>query len=313
MNFSPADRPLQRADIAIHCGDLTDGSKLEEYRMAIELLKDLDTPLELAIAGNHDFTMDVPAFEKKVAEATQSLDSELLAREYGTPGEAKQLFEEAKDAGIILLDEGTHCFELENGALLTVYASPYTPAFGAWGFQRHPNQGYKFSIEAGVDVVVTHGPPKGIMDYINGQGRAGCPDLFAAIARARPLLHCFGHIHEGWGAKLVTWRECDGEQQPNHFTSIDNDRSPLIEKLAGLVSSIFDTQEDIERKLAKSERYKQERCCKTSHCRGDEYPLEHGGQTLFINASFSGCGDLPVQRPWLVDIELPRAQLNLTS
>lgn len=125
MNFGPEDMPLQRADIAIHCGDLTDGSKLEEFR----------TPLKLAIAGNHDFTMDIPAFKKIVAEATPPLDPELVAKEFGIPGEARQLFEEAKDAGIMLLDEGTHRFTHENGALLTVYASPYTPALGAWGFQ----------------------------------------------------------------------------------------------------------------------------------------------------------------------------------
>ncbi len=93
MDFNPADRPLQRADVAIHCGDLTDGSKLEEFRTAIQLLKDINVPLKLAIAGNHDFTMDVPAFEKKVAEATPPLDLELVAKEYGALGEARQLFE----------------------------------------------------------------------------------------------------------------------------------------------------------------------------------------------------------------------------
>ena len=313
MNFSPADRPLQRADIAIHCGDLTDGSKLEEFRTAIQLLKDLDAPLKLAIAGNHDFTMDIPAFERKVAEARPSPDPKLLAKEYGTPGDARHLFEAARDAGIILLDEGTHRFTLGNGALLTVYASPYTPAFGAWGFQYHPEQGHTFSIVKKVDVVITHGPPNGIMDYTYGRERAGCSDLFAAVARARPLLHCFGHIHEGWGAKLVTWRECYGEQPPTHFTAIDNNRSSQIEKLAGLVPYSFDTQENIEQKLAKLERYNRERCCKTSHCAGDECPLEYGQQTLFVNASISGCGDGLVQKPWLVDLELPRAQLDPTS
>ena len=49
---------------------------------------------------------------------------------YGACEEARQLFEseEAKAAGIVFLDEGTHRFELANGALLTVYASPYTPS-----------------------------------------------------------------------------------------------------------------------------------------------------------------------------------------
>lgn len=74
-----------------------------------------------------------------------------------------------------------------------------------------------------------------------------------------------------------------------------------------MVPSISDTQEKKEHKLAKLKRYNQEKCCKTSHCANDEYPLERGHQTLFVNASSSGCGDLPVQKPWLVDLELPRA------
>jgi predicted phosphodiesterase len=306
IDFSPNSRPLQCADVAIHCGDLTDGSKLEEFRTAIHLLKEIKAPLKLAIAGNHDFTMDFSAFKDKVAEATPPPDLELVAKEYGTLGEARRLFKEVEAMGIILLDEGTHKFTLENGALLTVYASPYTPALGAWGFQYHPDQGHEFLVDSGVDIVITHGPPKGIMDYTHGGERAGCPDLFAAVARAKPRVHCFGHIHEGWGAKLVTWRD-RYDEQPTHFTAIDNGRSLLIEKLAGLEPSRFDSPEDVEQKLKKVERYNQDRCCATSHCVGDEYPLEYGGQTLFVNASVSDSGGLPVQKPWLVDVELPRA------
>lgn len=65
MEFRSEDKPLQHADVAIHCGDLTEESKLEEYRASIQLLKDIHAPLKLVIAGNHDFTMDIPAFRKK--------------------------------------------------------------------------------------------------------------------------------------------------------------------------------------------------------------------------------------------------------
>lgn len=302
MEFSTADKFLQCVDVAIHCGDITDGSTLEEFRTTIQLLQDINAPLKLAIAGNHDFTMDIPAFQKKVAEARPPLDPELVRKEYGAIGEARRMFEEA---GIMFLDEGTHHFTLTNEALLKVYASPYTPAFGAWGFQYHRELGHHFSIERGVDVAITHGPPKGIMDYTYGRERAGCQNLFAAIAQARPRIHCFGHIHEGWGAKMVTWRDHHGEQ-PTHFTAIDNDRSHVIEKLAGLEPSRFDTQEDVEQKYKTLERYRQDRCCLTSHCVEDEYSLEHGRQTLFVNASISGSEDRPVPRPWLVEIELPK-------
>jgi Icc-related predicted phosphoesterase len=52
--------------------------------------------------------------------------------------------------------------------------------------------------------MMTHGPPKGILDECE-QGNMGCENLLRAARRARPRLYCFGHIHEGYGSKLITW------------------------------------------------------------------------------------------------------------
>jgi Calcineurin-like phosphoesterase len=302
------EKPLMSVDVAIHCGDLTNGSKLEEFRTAIRLIKAINAPLKLVIAGNHDFTLDTPAFERKVAEAIPALDSDLVAKEYGFYGNARQLLEDARHAGIIFLDEGNHQFKLTNGALLKVYASPWTPALGAWGFQYPPSKGHNFSVDGRTDIVITHGPPKGIMDFTLAKERAGCPVLFWAIARARPAIHCFGHIHEGWGAKLVAWRPGVGELgEPNHFNAIDNDRSVVIETLAGITPSRFDTPGDLREKQINVDRYSQERCCATSHCTGDEHPIRKGEYTLFVNAALEGDGGLLTQKPFLVEIELAKA------
>lgn len=309
MDLTP---PIQHADVAIHCGDLTNESKIDEFRTTIKLLQDIDAPLKLVIAGNHDFTLDVPTFKRKVAEleARQYVAPELLAKVYGEYGEARRLFEdeEVKANGIIFLDEGTHRFNLANEALLTVYVSPYTPttSLGDWGFQYRHDQGHDFSIEEKVDVVITHGLPEGIMDYTDSSQRAGCPTLFEVVARARPRIHCFGHIHEGWGAKLVTWRDKLSEK-PSHFADIDNKRSVLVEKLSSLRESEFDWPETLKTKSEKMKYYDRERCCATSHCTGDAHPIEYGSQTLFVNAAIEGrYDDYPVQLPWLVDIELPK-------
>lgn len=272
----------QYADVAIHCGDMTTESKMEEYRASIRLLQSVNAPLKLVIAGNHDFTLDIPAFQKIVAESRPPLDPKLIEHVYGFNGDARRVLNEA--AGINFLDEGTYSFRLDNGASLTVYASPYTPSLGSWGFQYHPDHGHNFSIHK-VDVAMTHGPPKGIMDYTYSGERAGCPYLFGAISRARPRMHCFGHIHEGWGAKLVTWRQ-KSSQQPSHLTEIDNGSSVLIDKLSTLTSKTFSV---------------------TSHCTGNPNQLEYGSQTLFVNASIEGAGDIPIQPPWLIDLELPLA------
>ena len=306
IEFEREDRPLHHADVAIHCGDLTEESTLEEYRASLRLLMDIQAPLKLVIAGNHDFTMDIPVFREKIAHARAPLDPELVRKVYGDYGDARQLFEDARSAGIIFLDEGSHRFTLENGTILTVYASPYTPSFGDWGFQYDPSQGHTFEILEGVDLVITHGPPKGIMDYTISKQRAGCPDLFEAIARARPRLHCFGHIHEGWGARKVTWRK-QLTEKPSHFTDIDNDKSTTVAKLSEFDHSRFDTPEVREEKSKNERYYRRQRCYATAHCIGDENSLEYGAQTLFVNAAIQSIGGQHLQLPWLVELELPKA------
>ena len=126
QEFPPEYIPLQHADVAIHCGDLTQESKLDEYRASIRLLMAIQAPLKLAIAGNHDFTLDTPIFRKKVADVKPPLDLELVRKFHGEDGDARQIFEDAKAAGMIFLDEGNNKFVLENNAILTVYASPWT-------------------------------------------------------------------------------------------------------------------------------------------------------------------------------------------
>ncbi len=301
--FSSEGHPHHNADVAIHCGDLTEESKIAEFRASLELLKSIDAPLKLVIAGNHDFTLDIPMFKKKVAEARPPLRQDEVTKEYGDFGEVRAMFREAEDADIRFLDEGTHRFILENGAALIVYASPYTPSLSDWGFQYHPQEGHEFSIETGTDVAMTHCPPRGVLDLTYSRKRAGSAELFAAVARTRPVLHCYGHIHEAWGAKLVTWRE-NVSNTPSHFSDIDNDKSVLIGDLKRLNPSKLDDDEAVQAKAKKVEAYAKDRCFRTSHCTRDEHPLERGRQTLFVNASIEGDEKQPMQLPWLVDLEL---------
>ena len=287
----PTSITNQTFDILIHCGDLTTESKLTEYKSTLNLLHSISAPLKLTIPGNHDFTMDIPIFEKKVAEAQPALDPVLVQQTYGYPGEARNLF--TKEPGITFLDEGTHNFTLSNGASLKVYASPYTPSLGDWGFQYDPDTGHDFSIsDAGVDIAITHGPPRGILDVTSSGERAGCPFLFEAVALAKPRMHCFGHIHEGWGAKLVTWRR-KLSPRPSHITDIDNGKSVSIQKLGSVRSRIGEGPMEY---------------FSIGHSGGGgDVQLEGGGQTLFVNAAVQGGGSLPVQPVWIVELDLVAA------
>lgn len=255
-------------DVAIHCGDLTEESKLDEFRASLNMILSIQAPLKLIIAGNHDFSLDTPVLENKLADNTTAEDADLVKRTYGDFGEARALFESdaAKAAGIRFLDEGNYTFDLANNASLSVYASPYTASKPCtWGFQYRPSadgNDHAWDIKPNTDIVITHSPPHGVLDYTDYKTRAGSPSLFAAVAQAKPRMHCFGHIHEAWGAKVVGWRPTiiDSEFElastlPTHFTAIDNHRSHLITNLASLRVGKLDTPDSAAEKAARRERY----------------------------------------------------------
>lgn len=160
----PAGLSSLAIDVLIHCGDLTEESKLADFRTSIALLASIPAPLKLAITGNHDFTLDTPTFARNLTKATPPPDPALVAREFGACYEAEQLF---AAAGIHLLPEGRHRFTLANGAVSNLYASPYTPSLhpDSMGFQYHPTttteDAHTFAIDADIDVAITHGPPRG--------------------------------------------------------------------------------------------------------------------------------------------------------
>jgi Icc-related predicted phosphoesterase len=141
-----------------------------------------------------------------------------------------------------------------------------------------------------------------MMDMSAERKRIGCPQLFAAVAKAQPRIHCFGHVHEGWGAKLVTWRSQISDT-PSHFTDIDNDKSHIIETLLSLQGSKFESPEERKLREKRNAEYRLHGHCQISHCGDSMTPLGNG-QTLFVNAAVKGHNDLD-QLPWIVDIQLP--------
>jgi predicted MPP superfamily phosphohydrolase len=111
----PYRRPLPSADILIHSGDLTSAGQIDEYQVTVQDLKDADAELKLVIAGNHDLSLDT-AFYAEVGfnfHCRGSVVDVAAVREMWTG-------KEARDAGIVYLDEGVHRFTLKNGACFTV-------------------------------------------------------------------------------------------------------------------------------------------------------------------------------------------------
>lgn len=96
----------------------------------------------------------------------------------------------------VLINEGINIDGLK------IWGSPVTPLYGgAFGLISPGDRTRLFArIPDDTDILVTHGPPYGILDVAPGSGiHSGCTELLDAVLRFRPRLHVFGHIHGAGG------------------------------------------------------------------------------------------------------------------
>ncbi|MCJ1228652.1 hypothetical protein MMC12_005313 [Toensbergia leucococca] len=279
----PLRLPLPKVDVLLHCGDLTQCGGSSSFKKAVKMLGAIDAELKLVIAGNHDLELDEEYWTNNLDEGDEPEDH--IRATNVVKGHL------AADAGVKYLDEGTYDFTLKNGARFTIYASPYSPAFLNWAFayehtQDRFNEAHqvadgvesiaKHSIPSfpNVDIVMTHGPPKGILDHCQ-QGIAGCGNLLQALRRARPRIHCFGHIHEGNGMKVVDW-----DSQENGPFDLNDTRE-------------HDSQGQSE--------------FENMYPRPTHFPLVYGKQSLMVNAAIMNGENEASNAPWLIYLELPSA------
>jgi Icc-related predicted phosphoesterase len=124
------------------------------------------------------------------------------------------------------------------------WGSPWQPWFHDWAFNlpRGPKLREVWDrIPADTDVLVTHGPPRGILDRTIVGDEVGCDDLRDAVARVRPRVHVFGHIHEARGTHrvgptlFVNACSCTLDYEPNNaaiVVDLPEDRSEAASVVA---------------------------------------------------------------------------------
>ncbi len=165
---------LPAGDVLIHAGDLTGHGTRAETQAFMEWFGRQDFAHKLCVAGNHDTFME---------------SDPVLAAEF------------ARDNGVCLLnDSGCRV------GGLNFWGSPITPRFLDWSFMRDPGapiEAHWNLIPEDTDVLITHGPPHGILDQVLREDEqyehTGCPSLLERIREISPLVHLFGHIHEARG------------------------------------------------------------------------------------------------------------------
>jgi hypothetical protein len=297
-------KPLPKADVVLHCGDLTGHSKVYEFQRTFQMIRDIDAPLKLVIAGNHDGLLD-PAYIQMMTQRTSIFRVSDPAAVLRDADEVRAICDDAKGDGVQYLEEGTHQFDLPNGARLRIFASPCTPKHGSGGFQYEG--GHDFAMEQGIDVAMTHGPAQGVLDLTKRREGAGSDDLFERLYTVRPKLHCFGHIHEAWGAKLVTWKDA-GLEPVEVETAVDDEKSLVLGDLASVLPERADSTEEAVARIQKMNKMILEGGAVVNLCEGGDSVLVPGKQTLFVNAAIRDAGHQPGHLPWLVDLELPKAE-----
>lgn len=175
-----------KADVLVHCGDATGVGALDRVEGFADwcamLLRKGYVRHVVFVAGNHDCTLD--------------------ARHPRSVGSSREV------ALALLEDAGVHYLE-DSGAEIDgvrFYGVPWTGRFFDWAFQIDtPEQDASAfdRVPDGIDVLITHGPALGIRDLVPDGRLTGSPALLRAIARVRPRVHAFGHIHCGYGMSLI--------------------------------------------------------------------------------------------------------------
>lgn len=158
-------------DILIHAGDFTMFSKSASAIADFDdWLGELPHRHKLVVPGNHEFFLS------------------------SDPGR-RSLISHAQ----VLINEGVKIDGLR------IWGSPVTPQYGgAFGMISARDRARHWSMIPEVDVLVTHGPPYQILDSSAERSyHGGDPELLEAVKRISPLIHVFGHIHPGYGQRVV--------------------------------------------------------------------------------------------------------------
>lgn len=164
---------VPECDISICSGDVTNPRdkdvNAKEYLEFLDWYGQQTIGYRILIGGNHDTSLE----SKRIRE------------------------EDFTSRGIIYLHDEEVVI---NG--LKIWGSPYTPTFGVgWSFNKSRDKIHAVweKIPEDTDIVVTHGPPKGILDlsYNRENELEFCGDvaLKRRMLTIQPKLVCFGHIH----------------------------------------------------------------------------------------------------------------------
>lgn len=158
-------------DLLIHSGDASNNKvpaiNANELHDFLDWYDSLDCiPNKIYVPGNHDTSLEAGLINKELYSNI-----------------------------IFLINESV------NVDGVNIYGSPITPTFGhnwAYNLARHKTFSAWERIPENTDILVTHGPPKGVLDttsHFNLEA-VGCKNLLNKVRKIQPKYHLFGHLHD---------------------------------------------------------------------------------------------------------------------
>ena len=147
---------MPEGDMVIFAGDMCNVGRVSEVERFFDWFLYLDYEYKICIPGNHDW----PIYRDEV-------DVDVLV-----------------DRAVVINN-------------IKIYGSPWQPEFCGWAYNLPRGKALADKWDAipdETDILVTHGPPAGILD-----GGLGCVNLRRRTEELKLKLHVFGHIHYAAG------------------------------------------------------------------------------------------------------------------
>ncbi|CAE7211056.1 MPPED1 [Symbiodinium sp. CCMP2456] len=242
-------------DVFIHCGDVTVDGTAREVCSFNEWLGLLPHQHRIVIAGNHDLILDPETYHANVAMSSKKRKAEHAqpdVRNVWSPPDLQELSRLDADQSRLralaewrgqvrqrLLSNATAYLEGERTTLaiqldrggntgrevrLHIAGAPHTDVIAASSMrafavdEERQLAVFCSCLDAGpLDVLITHGPPYGVLDRFLGV-HTGSKALVRALSSSSscgraPSFHVFGHVHKQKGVQL-------GAKFPNACDSV---------------------------------------------------------------------------------------------
>lgn len=161
---------LPDGDILIHCGDYSTKGSLTEFTNFAQWMVKQNFKYKLVLKGNHD--------KIHYREDVQS---------------------KLNEYGIITLDQNRDAMKIMG---LNIWGSNGVPFIrnNTYNNTKEERDLWWKDMPVGLDILVTHCPPRTVLDLNSKFEHCGCDSLLESVTSKHPKHHVFGHIHEASGS-----------------------------------------------------------------------------------------------------------------